>query len=225
MRTHVTATVVGATLWLLAGAADATILAQVGPGNFGGITATENFEGFSAPVFPGEPFSSGGFTFDLPSGGGSFAIAGPPFTGFPTKALWQNGGASSMTSIVMTDGSDINQIQFDISNGFAPGNLQFIWLRSYNNGAPTLFDFDFDIVKPSILTMWSDGAMVFDEVRVQSYGTAFNRNLHIESIAGSASIDNVIVGTVVSAVPEPGTLGLLGLGLAALGFRRRAVSP
>jgi len=91
-----------------------------------------------------------------------------------------------------------------------------VWVRTYNNSAPTGVDFDFNIPAPGTITVWSDAAMLFDEIRVQSYGA--NISVHSESQFGAASIDNIIVGTLV---PEPSTMLLLGSGLAGLGWYRR----
>ena len=57
-----------------------------------------------------------------------------------------------------------------------------------------------------------------------STGPAFTiLTMDIVGLAGppNADTNDFIVGTAVSSIPEPGTLAILGLGLAGLGFARR----
>ena len=186
--------------------ATADIIAQLGPRDFDTITNTEDFQSYGDFESPGEPFSSpGGFDFDLP-GGGSFVIwGGSGEVGFPTRSLYQNGGAPSMTSIQLTGGGDIDQIQFEAANGFGPASPHNVWIRAYNDGLPAGFDFEFTAEIITTITVWSAGT-VFDELRVQSYGP--NPIERREEQIGAISIDNLIVG---QGVPAPGALALLAL--------------
>jgi hypothetical protein len=204
---------------------EASILAQVGPKGFGTITNSEDFESYGAFDSPGQPFSSSGFTFDLPDFDPQTTIgfviweAGGD-VGHATQSLYQDGGAYSMTSIALSSNADIEQIEFDVANGYGRGP-QNVWVRAYNNGAATGFDFAFNTLAwPSTISVWTNGT-VFDEIRVQSYIDS-NSIQGNESQFGAASIDNVKVGTLQNAIPEPGSLLVWGvLGLASVGLTNR----
>lgn len=206
--------VVAAAAALITSTANAQIFGQVGPLGFDVVTNFEDFQSYVDFEDPGAPFSSpNGFDFDLT--GGIFVIWGKGGgVGFDTRSLYQNGGATGMTEIRMTDGSDIQSIEFQVSNGFGPADPHNVWVRAYNDGLPTGFDFDFSgMPSAAVITIWSFDK-VFDEIRVQSYGaTAIG---HDELQFGAASIDNVTVGT---PIPAPGVLALFAL--AGLASRRR----
>ena len=194
----------------------ADIMAQSGPRGFDNITNTEDFQSYGDFEDPGTPFSSpGGFDFDITDNGGSFVIwAGDGGVGFNTRSLYQNGGANGMTTVSLTSGGDINQIQFDAANGFGPADPHNVWIRAYNNGSPAGFDFEFFVAAGSTLTVWSTDGTVFDELRVQSYGATAIEGL--ETQFGAVSIDNIIVG---QGMPAPGAIALLAV--AGLAPRRR----
>lgn len=212
MRIPKTGLAVLVAMAVIANAAHADIFGQVGALGFDVVTNTEDFESYAQFEDPGTPFSSpGGFDFDLDSG--AFVIWGFDGVGFPTNSVYQNGGASAMTQISMTDGSDIPAIQFDVANGFGPADPQNVWVRTYNNGVATGFDFQFNsMAAPDTITIWSDGT-AFDEIRVQAYNVDIGGD---EAQYGAASIDNMMVGT---PIPAPGVLALFGL--AGLAARRR----
>ncbi|MBU1340604.1 MAG: PEP-CTERM sorting domain-containing protein [Proteobacteria bacterium] len=210
----------------------ASIMGQVGSLGFSSITYSEDFEDASIPMFPGQSFStSNGFNFGLTP---TTFIPAPKFViydpsvhtgnvGFPTKSLYQNGGAPSMDMISLTNGTYIRQIQFDVSNGYYNiNNPQNIWVRTYNNGVLTGYDFDFNAAATATIAIWSDGITLFDEIRIQSYYWS-TIILHDEGQRGAISIDNIVVGVGGRApVPEPATVFLFGLGLLGLsGINRR----
>jgi len=205
-------------LGCFAATATADIEAQSGPRAFDDVFNTEDFQSYGDFEVPGTPFSSpGGFDFDITPRNGAFVIwAGDNGVGFPTRSLYQNGGANGMTSIRLSDGSDINQIQLDAANGFGPADPHNVWIRAYNNGAPTGFDFEFNVPSASTLTVWSTGGTAFDELRIQSYGDTGIEGL--EDQFGAVSIDNIIVG---QGVPAPGAIALMAVGGMALRRRRR----
>ena len=195
----------------------ADIIAQSGPRGFDVITNAEDFESYAPFEDPGTPFSSpNGFDFDITPRNGAFVIWGPGGVGFPTNSVYQNGGANGMTSISLTGGGDINQIQLDAANGFGPADPHFLWIRAYNNGAPTGFDFDFNVAAGSTLTVWSTDGTIFDELRIQSYGP--NPSNHDEGEFGAISIDNIFVG---QGIPAPGAIALLAVAGFAPRRRRR----
>lgn len=208
-----------------AGQVQAGIMAQIGSLGSGTITNFEDFDGgeFTDLGLPGNSFSSiAGLSFDLPVGG-FITWSGDGSVGFNTRSLYQSGGANSMTSISLTSGANIKQIELDIANGYGPASPQNIWVRAYNDGFATGDDFVFSLSAPGTIAVWTDGGTVFDELRVQSYG--FSTPSLNESQFGTASIDNVTIFSSNPApvpVPEPTSLAIFGImGLTACGVRRR----
>lgn len=194
------------------------IFATNGSVGFNSITNSEDFESYADFAFPGDPFDSpGGMHFQSEFNNDLVIWGAGGGVGFPTRCLYQNGGGNAMLSISLTSGGDIvNQIELDVANGFGPADPHNVWVRAYNNGAPVA-DFDFNgIAASSTISVWATGGSVFDELRVQSYGS--NANNHNEADFGAVSIDNVKMGI---GVPAPGTFALLGLsGLVATRRRR-----
>ncbi len=206
-------------VWANAEAA-AGIIATGGPQKFATITAEENFQSFDDFYSPSNPFSTGGLTFKGLTFQNALIIwpEGNTSVGFPTRSLYQNGGINSMLQISLSNGDDLQQLQFDVGNG-AGRNPEFIWLRAYNNGAPSGFDFDFTIPESSTLAIWTDDTTQLDEIRIGAYLTASDRDAHDETGYSVVSIDNVIAGTrgvPTTDIPEPFTITLFGVSLAGL---------
>ena len=203
-------------------AANAQIVASVGANATGTQTNFEDFESYAPFDYPGQPFTSvGGFDFDLPDGGGSFVIWSPSGVILTTgQTLYQNGGANSMTSIRLTSGSDMDELELDIGNGyFASPIPQTVWIRAYDNGAYTGYEFDFLSTPAGTFTV-SNAGTAFDEIRVQAWHNLYVRT-PFESQYGAVEIDNI---TAFTAVPEPSAiaaLSVLGLVGAVVGLRRR----
>lgn len=199
--------------------AQGQIVASAGANGVGTQTNFEDFESYAPFSGPGNPFSSpGGFDFDLPSGGGAFVIWNGGGVVLPTNTLYQNGGAASMTSIKLTGGADIFSLEFDVGNGYG-SNPEDVWIRAYDNGVYTGFEFDFVNTPAGTFTVTNAGT-AFDEIRVQAWFAFANRAPN-EDQFGAVSIDNIRAFT--SAVPEP-TVGLLSVLASAIGlarFRRR----
>ena len=200
---------------VLATPAEATIFAMEGARPFEQVAAQDDF-------------SAGNCIFAVCNRGG-FITSTPddPSDRFSQIGLggivgfYPNGGSESMISIRMNvAGTEIDQFQFDVSNGFGTsvGSPQFIWIRAYREGAPVGFDFTFDVPKPTTFTVWSETLGEFDEVRVQSYDSVAARDLGVETTYGAAIVGGYIAGTLV---PEPNVGLLTSLGLAWIGVARR----
>jgi PEP-CTERM motif-containing protein len=204
---------------LMGGMATAGMVGQVGSATFDTIDASTDFSS-GGGGFGTLPYTLDGLTFDDPDD-----LVATVGVGFSTACLYQNGGSSGMLSFVLASGADMNQVQLDVGNGWS-ANPHYVWVRTYNNGTPTGSDLDFDIAIGGTISFWTDGATTFDEVRIAAYNLSSTRNQHIEGNYSAVSIDNLILGTGPTAVPEPASLALFGLGAALLiGVRMRRRRP
>lgn len=191
--------------------AHAGIVAQAGAQSFATVTASEDFESFAPFASPTNPFSSGGFNFGLPgtAGLGFIVWSGPGFS-MSSQFLYNNGGGKSILDISLTSGANFDQLQFNVDYG-ALINPIYVWLETFNNGAPTGYNFDFDVAGGTALSVRTDGSTDFDEVRVATYRTSAVRDQHNEQSPEATAIDNVIAGTRTNiAAPEPLTISIFG---------------
>lgn len=230
---------VAAVLAAVSPGVDATIMAQLGSRGFDSVGYFEDFDGaafgnISETYFPPTSYTltSGGFSFGFSSApttaGIHFVIwsGKDSVVGFDTHSLYQNGVADAMMTISLANGANIGQIEFDIANG-GQTNPHNVWIRTYRDGAPTGFDFEFSAAPRATIAVWTDGDTAFDELRLASYGK--NGITREETQASATSIDNVravIFGAGASHdIPEPASLGSMLLGLACMRLvrnRRRA---
>ena len=181
----------------------ASIEAQIGARAFVTVIADEDFESFSQVQYF-SPLTTADYVFTGASATNGFYVGPSILMPNATDGLYQNGGFSGRLSIRHADGSDINQIQFDIGHGASTGF--YAWIESFNNGASTGYSFDLDVAEGSTISLWSTGT-VFDEVRIGYYTSASVRNSHVETAFTATSIDNLVTGIGSSgAVPEPQTI-------------------
>lgn len=212
--------------WALAvlagtGSAMAAVSGYTGTMGFGSITGDDDYEDIASWSSPGQPFSSsGGLTYDINPRAGSFVIWGPAGgVGFPTSnSLYVNGGASGLITFTPTGGADLEQVEFDVGNGFGQSTT-FVYAKIYNNGSWTGEEFKFDVTTAGRIGFQGSG---YDEVRWGAYDSASSRDAafasHSESSFHAGSMDNLVYG---SMIPAPGALALLGLGGIAAARRAR----
>lgn len=126
---------------------------------------------------------------------------------------YASGGNNDYVRITGTDNAVFSAMDFVLGNGQG-GSLTNVRWETYLLGALTGSGLASGVTK-GIVVGWSDVAG-FDEVRVAA---AISEALPGFGNHQSVSLDNL--RAQLSAVPEPATLVLFGLGLMGLGFGRR----
>ncbi len=157
----------------------------------------------------GSTYAEGGITvrqMDADAGYNILVTLG----GMTDESWYPNGGDFGYTDITLTSGADFTDVSFEF-RAYAGGNLQY---SLFNDGVQVLAG-----------TLMTDGAALtragfagggFDQLLVRSGNTGTFGDGRGQAL----QIDNIQSGTI-AAIPEPGTVSLLGFGIIALLMRRR----
>ncbi len=173
----------------------------------GGVFTLEDFSSVSSAVYETTPVDVGDFTV---------SVSGTTF-----GSSWHNisstgAGGAAFNSVNGTQ-------QLNVATGDQGGTTLAFDFNIFAFGA------DFAGVSDSRTTsIFIDGLQIDIPALTGGFfgfvsDTAFNSNL-LALTAGSADgfgMDNLVYASQSSSVPEPGSLALLGLGLAGIGFARR----
>ena len=169
---------------------------------FGGPLTLESFETAFAAA-PSINFPIGGpteFTATLNAGGSNFSHSATFFTD----------GSLSLRTNSMT------QTEFDFGTGI---NAFGIDISDIDSGAGQSFGFSID---GGAFNFVGNGSVSNNRYFVGIVSdTAFSTITFTSSVADNSGFDRLEFGTESSSVPEPESLAIFGLGIAALGFARR----
>jgi len=131
-----------------------------------------------------------------------FSWDAPGFDG--SEMYYANTGSLELVDISMVDGGDFNDLDMQISSGWASDALSdvYLWIQIYN-GNQLVQEFDINSIAGAYVGLSGGG---FDRVLIGSYASAENRDAHDASARNSIAIDNLRAGTMV---PSPSGLSIL----------------
>jgi hypothetical protein len=180
------------------------------------VNAAVTVIGFdSLPGFNATPFTSyseGGFTVTKSAGcvfvGTTFGSPVPAIFGEPIGPL-----CSEITVLTISGGGAFSFASIDLAANFGALSYTIEGLTGSTAAWTQTGTLATWVDIPSFSTLFSDSSAAVDSLRLTFSMVATDDT--------SWFIDNITLSTPSSAVPEPGSLALLGVGLTALAFTRR----